>query len=235
DIARANADLKVAEAEAYQRAETRHREAEASVLEAQYRAQARAAEAEAEKIEAETRAHLESVSKAEKAKTIVDAEASAARVRIAAEGEAAAIFARLDAEARGQFEILTKKGQGLEAIVKACGGSQEAFQMMMLEHMDHLAETAASAISNIKFDKVVVWDGGQSNDGSGSNATGNFIKGIAHSLPPMMQIMKDVGGVKMPEFFGKLVEDEDGPPEAPAVGKSDGDAPVKGSKPPAKP
>ena len=30
----------------------------------------------------------------------------------------------------------------------------------MLEHLDNLAEASAKAISNIKFDKVVVWENG---------------------------------------------------------------------------
>ena len=207
-IALVNADLKVKEAEAYQRAETRAREAEAGVLEAQYKAQTQAALAEATKVEAETRARLEAVSKAEKAKTIVDAEAEASKVRIAAEGQAAANFAILDAEARGQYEILAKKGEGLKTIVEACGGSQQAFQMLMLEHLDHLSETAAKAIANVKFDKVIVWDGGQGADGKGGGATAGFLRGLGHALPPMLQIMKDVGGVEMPDYFGKLVEKE---------------------------
>ncbi|MEW6072057.1 MAG: SPFH domain-containing protein [Planctomycetota bacterium] len=208
-IALVNADLKVKEAEAYQRAETRAREAEAGVLAAQYKAQTIAAQAEAAKVEAETRARLEAVSKAEKAKTIVDAEAEAARVRIAAEGQAAAIFAKLEAEARGQYEILAKKGEGLKQIVASCGGAQEAFQMLMLEHLDHLSETAAQAIANVKFDKVIVWDGGQAN-GEGGTATAGFLRGLASALPPMLQIMRDVGGVEMPDYFGKLVGKPDG-------------------------
>ena len=39
----------------------------------------------------------------------------------------------------------------------------------MLEHLDTLAETAAKAISNIKFDKVVVWEGGGANGNGTSN------------------------------------------------------------------
>ena len=31
---------------------------------------------------------------------------------------------------------------------------------------------------------------------------------MGNLLPPMMQIMKDVGGVQMPEYFGKLVEEK---------------------------
>ena len=216
EVAKTNADLKVQEAEAYERGETRTREAKAAVLEAQYLAEARAAAAEATKIEAETRAQLEATSKAQKAKTIVDAEAEAAKIKIDAEAEAAAIFAKLEAEARGQYEILAKKGDGLKRIVDSCGGSQAAFQMLMLEHLEALSETAAKAISNVKFDKVVVWDSGNGN-GQGGNGASNFLRGLGSSLPPMLQIMKDVGGVEMPEYFGKLMGGElPEPPDTPA-------------------
>lgn len=204
-IARTNADLRIQEAEAFQRSETRKREAEAAVLEAQYLAQAKAAEAEAKKSEAQKRAELEAVAKAEKAQTIVDAEAAAAKKKIDAEAEAAAIYAKLEAEARGQYEILAKKGDGLKQIVQSCGGSQEAFQMLMLEHIESLSENAAHAISNIKFDKVVVWDGG-GKDGEG--ATSNFLQNLGSTIPPMMQMMRDIGGVEMPEYFGKLIASE---------------------------
>jgi len=208
-IATANATLQVKEAEAFQTGESRRRQADAAVREAQYLAEAKAADAEAIKREAETRAELEAVAKAQKAQTIVAAQATAEKTRILAEGEAAAVFAKLDAEARGNFEILAKKGQGLAQIVGACGGAPQAFQLMMLEHIEQISETAANAISNIKFDKVIVWDGG--NEGGGA---GGFIKNLTSALPPAMQIMKDIGGVEMPEYFGKLIPDEK--PEAPA-------------------
>jgi len=210
EIADANASLRVKEAEAYQLGETRHREAEAAVREAQYLAEVRAAEALATKIEAEQRAELEAVAKAAKAKQIVDAEAQAQQTRIEAEGQAAANYAILEAEARGQYEILAKKAEGLKKIVDGCGGSQEAFQMLMLEHLEELSKTAATAISNIKFDKVVVWDSGNGN-GTGTSGTAGFLQGLAKSLPPMLNIMRDVGGVQMPEFFGKIVGDAEGP------------------------
>jgi flotillin len=66
----------------------------------------------------------------------------------------------------------------------------------MLEHLDNLAEASSRAISNIKFDKIVVWDGGGQN---GRNATADFLSGMAKTLPPMMQVMKDIGGVELPE------------------------------------
>jgi flotillin len=202
EVASADATLKVKESDAYQIGETRKREAEAAVLEAQYQAEARAAEALAKKLEQEKRAELEAVAKAEKAKDIIDAEARAQQATIIAEGEAAAMFARLEAQARGEYEILAKKAEGLERIVKGCGGAQQAFQLLMLEQLDHLSETAAKAISNIKFDKIVVWDG------QNGKATSGFLQNLGRSLPPMLSMMKDVGGIDMPEFFGKLVDDQ---------------------------
>ena len=203
-VADAQATLLVRKAEAYELGETRKREAEAAVLEAQSRAMAKAALAEAEKVEAERRAELEAPAKAEKAKVIVDAEAEAQKRRLEAEGQAAAIFAKLEAEARGQYEILARKGEGLREIVDACGGAQQAFQLMLLEHLDTLAETAAQAISNIKFDKVIVWENGSQN---GQTATANFLQGMARTLPPMLQVMKEIGGIEVPEYLAKLAPD----------------------------
>jgi flotillin len=217
----AEATLKVKQAEAYQLTESKKREADANVRQAQYLAEARAAEAMGQKIENEQRAELEATAKAQKARMIVDAEAKAEQTKLAANAEAAATFARLEAQARGEFEILAKKAAGLKLIVDGCGGSQQAFQMLMLEHLPHLAETAAKAISGVKFDKVVVWDGGA----NGKHATANFLQGLAGSLPPMLQMMKDIGGVEMPAYLGKLVE-------APAP-PADGVAARAGAAPPA--
>ncbi|MBI3866001.1 MAG: flotillin family protein [Planctomycetia bacterium] len=207
EVAAAQAGLQVRKAEAYQLAETKKREAEAAVLEAQNRAMAKAALADAERVEAERRAELEAPAKAQKAKTIVEAEADAQKLRIDAQAQAAAIFAKLEAEAKGQYEILAKKGEGLREIINACGGAQQAFQLLMLEHLDHLAETAAKAISNIKFDKVIVWENGSPGAQSGHSATSNFLQSFARTLPPMMQIMKDIGGVEVPEFVARLSPD----------------------------
>ena len=208
-IAGAQATLQVKQADAYQMGETRRREAEAAVQEAQNKALARAALAQADRVEAERRAAVEAPAKAEKARIIVEAEAEAEKRRIEAEGQASAIFAKLDAEARGSYEILAKKGDGLRKIIEACGGSQQAFQLLMLEHLDTLATTAAQAISNIKFDKVIVWEGGGNGNGNGDGAsnTTRFLQSMARAMPPMMQIMKDIGGVELPEFIARLSPD----------------------------
>jgi len=207
EIAAAQAQLSVKQAEAYQLGETKKKQAEAAVLEAQNLAMAKAALAQAARIEAEKRAALEAPAKAEKAKTIVEAEAEAEKRRIEAEGEARAIFAKLEAEARGQYELLAKKGEGLRAIIDACGGAQQAFQMLLLEHLDELARTSAQAISNIKFDKIVVWEGGGNGQSNGHNSTSSFLRNMAHTLPPIMQVMKDIGGVEVPEYFARLAGD----------------------------
>ncbi len=220
EIAGSQAELLVKKAEAYQIGETRKREAEAAVQEAQHRAMAKAALAEAERIEAEQRASLEATAKATKAKVIVEAEAEAEKRRIEAEGQAAATFAKLDAEARGQYEILAKKAEGLRRIVEACGGSQQAFQMLLLEHLDTLAQTSAQAISNIKFDKVVVWENG--GNGNGTTATSNFMQGLARTMPPIMQVMKDIGGVEIPEYFARLSPESRPASNPTAVAKGDG-------------
>ena len=205
-VAASRAELAVKEAEAFQRGEGKKKEAEAAVLEVQNRAMAKAALAEAERVEAERRAQLEAPAKAEKAKKIVEAEAEAERRRIEARADADAIFARLDAEARGNYEILAKKGEGLRQIVDACGGSREAFQMLMLEHLDNLADASARAISNIKFDKVVVWENGGQN---GRSTTADFLSGMAKTLPPMMQVMRDIGGIELPESLIKFSDESE--------------------------
>ena len=200
-VASSQAELAIKKAEAYERGEGRRKIAEGAVLEVQNRAMAKAALAEAEKVEAEQRAKLEAPAKAQKAKQIVDAEAAAEQRRILAQAEADAIYVKLEAEARGQYEILAKKGDGLKQIVSACGGSTQAFQMLMLEHLDNLADASARAISNIKFDKVVVWEGGGQN---GRSSTADFLTSMAKTMPPMMQVMRDIGGIELPTSLVKL-------------------------------
>ena len=214
-MAAARAQLSVREAEAYQLSETKKREAEASVQEAQNRAMARAALADAERVEAERRAELEAPAKAEKAKTIVEAEAAAERRRIEADAEAHAIYIKLEAEARGQYEILAKKAEAMKELVLAAGGAKEAFQLLMVEHLDTLAETSAKAISNIKFDKVVVWDSGN----GGASASG-FLQSMAKTLPPMMHVLRDIADIEIPGI-GKLAADPGVLADRPAVARDD--------------
>ena len=231
-VAESEADLQVRQAEAYAIGERRKREAEAEVLAAQYRAQTLAAEAKGKQIEADQRAMLEAPARAQKARIVVEAEAAAEKLgleaqaranatAVEAEGEAKAIYARLAAQARGEYEILAKKGEGLREIIKGVGSADAAFQLMMLEHLDHLAESSAKAISGIKFDKITVWDGGQ----PGGGASG-FLKSLGQAVPPLMDVMRSVGGVDLPPYFGKLVVDDPNTPNAPAASASSENPPA---------
>jgi flotillin len=222
-VAASQAELAIKKAEAYERGEGRRKQAEANVMEVQNKALAKAAIAEAERVEAEQRAKLEAPAKAQKARMVVDAEASAEKRRIEAKAEADAIFLKLEAEARGQYEILAKKGDGLKAIVAACGGSNQAFQMLMLEHLDNLADASARAISNIKFDKVVVWENGGA---SGRGSTADFLSSMAKTMPPMMQVMRDIGGIELPESLVKLGGDATNGSPAAATASANGPAAV---------
>jgi flotillin len=208
-VAASQAELKVREAESYELGETRKRVAQAKVQESENRALALAAAAEAERIEALRRAELEAPAKAERAKRLVEAEAAAQSRRIEAEGEAAAIYARLEAEARGEFEKLAKKADGLGRIVGACGGAEQAYQLLMLEHLDHLAQTAAEAISNIKLDKVVVWGGAGASGADGRDGVGvsAFVRDLAGTVPPVLQMLRDIGGVRVSDRVVSLEDD----------------------------
>jgi flotillin len=79
----------------------------------------------------------------------------------------------------------------------------------MLEHLDTLAKTAATAISNVKFDKVVVWDGGSAN---GVGGTAGFLQNMGRTLPPMMQVLRDIAGVELPGYLGTMSADGDSRP-----------------------
>ena len=195
-VAASNAELMIREAEAFKAGGTQRVIAEAAVKEAEHLAQAKAADAEAVRIEAQERAKLEAPAKAEKAKIIVEAEAEAERRKVEATGTAAEIYAKLEAQARGEYEILARKGDGLRRIIDACGSADAAFRLLMLEHFDNLIESSATAISNIKFDKIVVWDG---NGKDGTTATSNWLSGMARTLPPILEVMKEVAGVDIME------------------------------------
>jgi flotillin len=206
-VARTQASLAVTRAEASQQSEIAQRTATAEIQRVENEAQARAALARAERVEAERRAELEAPAKAEKARMIVQAEADAERVKIAAKAEAEATFARLDAEARGNLSIMEKKAEGLQKMVAAAGGNPDAaYRLLFLEQMPQVTETLAGAIANIKFDKVVLWNGGNAGNGTTSGVSG-LVEDLVRVLPPLMQVAEEVGGVQLPGIFGKRMQE----------------------------
>jgi flotillin len=205
-VVRTQATLAVTRAEASQQSEIAVRTAKAEVERVENEAQTRAAIARAERVEAERRAEFEAPAKAEKARMIVQAEADGERVKIAAKAEAEATFARMDAEARGNLSIMEKKAEGLQKMVAAAGGNPDAaYRLLFLEQMPQVTETLASAISNIKFDKVVLWNGGGGN-GTGGGVS-SLVEDLVKVLPPLMQVAEEIGGVQLPGIFGKRIHD----------------------------
>src|SRR5262249_18343609 len=132
-------------------------------------------------------------------------------------------------EARGQYEILAKKAEGLRRIVESCGGAQQAFQMLMLEHLDAMVQASAQAISNIKFDKVIVWEGGNGHaDGHAGGQTPPLLQNLARVRPPMMQVMKDIGGVEMPEYLARFAPEVKADSSKPVANGNAAPVPPKG-------
>ena len=206
-VVRTQAVLAVARAEATQQSEVAQRTAKAEVERVENEAQARAALARADRVEAEQRAELEAPAKAEKARMIVQAEADAERVKIAAKAEAEATFARMDAEARGNLSIMEKKAEGLQKMVAAAGGNPDAaYRLLFLEQMPAVTETLAGAISNIKFDKVVLWSGSGANGANGGGVS-SLVEDLVKVLPPLMQVAEEIGGVQLPGIFGKRIHE----------------------------
>jgi len=208
-VAESDALLREKAAEFKKKAETAEALAAAEVAEANSLALTKAAAAEAKRVEAIKLAELEAPAKAQKAKVLVEAAARAEQVRLVADGEAAAEFIRAEARARGEYQLLEKKATGLRQLVEGCGGPEGAFKLLLLEHIDKLAETSASAISKIKFDKVVVWDGGSSGSKDGS-AVSRFVQSLASTLPPTLEVLKEVAGV---DVLKRLDLEEQQPPQ----------------------
>ena len=107
----------------------------------------------------------------------------------------------------------------LQLILGAVGiGDVEELQGVHALH-DHAgqAETSAKAISNLKFDKVVVWD-----SGNGHGAASGFLQNMAKTLPPMMQVLRDIAGVELPGYVGTMARDG-------AVGEANGASVVPAS------
>ena len=215
-VVRTQALLAVTRAEASQQSEVAQRTAKAEIERVENEAQARAALARADRVEAERRAEFEAPAKAEKARMIVQAEADAERVKIAAKAEAEATFARLDAEARGNLSIMEKKADGLQKMVAAAGGNPDAaYRLLFLEQQPQITATLAGAISNIKFDKVVLWSGSGGQNG-GSNGVSGLVEDLVRVLPPLMQVAEEIGGVQLPGIFGKRVV-ESAPADMPVI------------------
>lgn len=206
-IALSNAQRREKEAESLRIATSAEKIQAAKALEEAYAAEQEAEAARSAREKATLEADVIVQAEIAKRKLELEAEAKAEQTRRLAKGEADAIFMKMEAEARGIEEILLKQASGLAEIVKAAGGNaDDALKLMLTDKMEDLLRIQVDSIKNIKFDKITVWDGGNTADGKGSTA--NFLSGLMKSIPPMND-MFDMAGMKLPEYLGEKKETEE--------------------------
>lgn len=162
----------------------------------------------------------------EKKRVEIEAEAKAERERREARGAADAILAKYEAEAKGLQQVLEAKAEGYRQLVAACAENpQVAPTLLMIEQLPELVAQQVKAISNLKIDKITVWDSGrgsqmESKGGGTRSATADFLAGMIGSLPQVHELAKQAG-VELPGALGKVVDHEDPTPKSdPADGKA---------------
>jgi flotillin len=96
----------------------------------------------------------------------------------------------------------------MDELVKAAGTSQEAVQLIIANKLETLVAEQAKAISNIKIDKVTVWDGGEGKDGKTSTA--GFLSGLLKSLPALDDVYQ-MAGLKLPKAIAPQSVDAEEP------------------------
>ncbi|MEW6602770.1 MAG: SPFH domain-containing protein, partial [Nitrospirota bacterium] len=173
NIAAADAELAIKQADAMKLGEVAKREAQVEIQKAQYKA-------EQERLNAEEVVKKE----IEKRKIEISAEAEAEKIRREAKGQADAILLKYEAEAKGIRQVLDSKAAGYMELIKSCNGdAKSAATLLMTEKIEQIVTMQVEAIKNIKIDKVTVWDSaGSGKDGS---STANFLASLVKSLPPL--------------------------------------------------
>ncbi len=213
EIAESDALRREKQAEAEKRAIAAEKVQAAQALQEAYVAEQEAENQRAQRDKASQYADIVVPAEIEKSKIEIQAEAQAENIRRIAKGEADAILMKKQAEAQGLYEVLTKQAEGLDRIVDAAGQNpKDAVLLLVADKLPELVKTQAEAISNIKIDKVTVWDGGQNSNGKTSTA--NFLSGIYKSVPPLEE-MFNMAGMQLPNYLGnKQEETTDTPPPA---------------------
>ncbi|MEM1107640.1 MAG: SPFH domain-containing protein [Planctomycetota bacterium] len=135
----------------------------------------------------------------------INAEAEAERIRRVAKGEADAVLAKYNAEAEGLKKVLDAKAEGYNNLIEACSTRPDlAPSLLIIEKLPELVAEQVKAIQNLKIDKITVWDSGAPGNGDGgTGSTGNFLKGLIGSLPPIHELA-DQAGIDLPEVLGKV-------------------------------
>lgn len=195
------ADLREAQAEATRRGDAAEAVKSAAAEQEGYAAEQQAEVARAERDRATEYANIVVPAEIERDRVRTEAEGQKQKEVLAGEAEGEAMRARLAGEAEGRMEILTKMADGFREIVGAAvGDPDKAARLMIVDKLEEIAKVQASAISNIDFEKVVVYDGGN------GDTVGNFLGGLTKALPPFHEVAK-MAGIELPEFLGEMSQD----------------------------
>jgi flotillin len=212
DIANSNASRRTNEAEAERIASAAEKVAHARALEESYTSEQKAETQRAERDKATQYANIVVPAEIARNRVIVEAEAQAEQTRRLRQGEAdgqrALKQAEADgllfvkkAEAEGLQAVLTKKAAGFRDLIETCGGAAGAQNMLITEQLPNIVREQVNAISNLKIDKVTVWDGGKNADGK--TGTADFLSGIISALPPLHELARNAG-LDLPTYLGQL-------------------------------
>ena len=201
-IANSESERREKEADAERRASAAEKIAAANALREAYEAEKNAETKRAERVRATQKADMIVPAEINKEKIQIEADARAEQLRREAKGIGDASYLKMDGEARGIFEILNKQAEGFKKVVEAAGKDPKAGAMLMIvDKLPEIIKMQVQAISNIKLDKVLVWDSNGGNSDS-TPAAANFLSGMLKSLPPLKDLL-DLGGMNLPEFLGK--------------------------------
>jgi flotillin len=230
-IAQSSAARREKEAEAQRIAVAAEKVRAAQALQEAYAAEETAERQRANREQATQTANIIVPAEIEKRRIETIAEAEAEKIRRIKKGEADGVRFMMEAEAAGIRAILSQKAEGIQALVHAAGGDPHLASLLMItEQMPKLVAEQVKAISNLKIDKINVWETGRGGK-DGKNSTADFVSGLIGVLPPLHDITKNIG-LQLPQYLGKMVEPMAAVvPEAPKPA----DEPAPAPEPPAQP
>ncbi len=150
-----------------------------------------------------------------KKKVEIDADAEGERIRRVAKGEADSILFKYQAEAEGLRKVLDAKAEGYKSLINACGNSTDlAPTLLMIEEMPNIVKEQVKAISNLKIDKITVWDNGAgSSNGEKGGSTANFLSSLMGSLPAWHELANQAG-IELPAALGSIIKESKQPSHA---------------------
>lgn len=81
--------------------------------------------------------------------------------------------------------------------------SHQRDQALLIEQLPKLVAEQVNTVQGFKIDTITVWDQGSGANGTGRNATANFLSGMIGSLPRLHKLAQQAG-IELPSALGKL-------------------------------